>query len=235
MKTTIYVLGRERTLLSFSVSHHKNTAFDGKPLSFTLGSEKLYISFVQEQGDEVFLNWMLLKDEKSQECGFYERGKIVIYDSSGLDKKIQQYDFIAKPIAYESVFHHEKGLIINMTLSADKMLVYNEEFFIKPYYYPVEHTKQKQEEEEKLTVEITEMYYINSKGDKIQKGKIGQEIYIVIKGRNLSGEEADLVLTDEKIDFEYKGKRLENDILKGYIFENDEEEQIPLKVVEPKN
>ncbi|GIZ14778.1 hypothetical protein [Capnocytophaga catalasegens] len=88
MKTIISVLGRERTLLSFNVSHHKNTAFDGKPLSFTLGSEKLHISFVQEFGDEVFLNWMLLKDEKTQECGFYERGKIVIYDSSGLDKKI---------------------------------------------------------------------------------------------------------------------------------------------------
>lgn len=44
-------------------------------------------------------------------------------------------------------------------------------------------------------------------------------------------EEAEFI--DNEIDFEYKGERLANDILKGYVFE-DEEEQIPLKVIEPK-
>ena len=78
------------------------------------------------------------------------------------------------------------------------------------------------------------MYYTDLKGNRIQKGKIGQQIYLVIKGKNLKGEESDLVLTDEEIDFEYDGERLTDDILKEYIFENDEEEQIPLKVIEPK-
>ncbi|MFJ1492374.1 type VI secretion system tube protein TssD [Capnocytophaga canis] len=235
MKIKLFIFGKQRTLLSFNISHYKNTTSQGKPLSFTLGSEKLHIRFVQEQGDEAFLNWMLLKDENTQEYGYYERGKIVVYDNSGLDKKLQEYDFIAKPIAYQSVFHHEKGLVINMTLSADKMLVYNDKFYIKPYYYPKEHTEQRKEKEEKPTIEVTEMFFTDDKENKIQKGIIGQEIYLVIKGKNLSGEETDLVLIDDEIDFEYKGKRLENDILKGYIFENDEEERISLKVVEPKN
>ena len=78
------------------------------------------------------------------------------------------------------------------------------------------------------------MYYTDLEGNRTQKGKIGQQIYLVIKGKNLKGEECDLVLTDEEIDFEYDGERLVDDILKEYIFENDEEEQIPLKVIEPK-
>ena len=95
-------------------------------------------------------------------------------------------------------------------------------------------------EEEKTIVSQTEepkilnLYYTDLEGNRTQKGKIGQQIYLVIKGKNLKGEESDLVLTDEEIDFEYDGERLTDDILKEYIFENDEEEQIPLKVIEPK-
>ena len=81
------------------------------------------------------------------------------------------------------------------------------------------------------------MSYFTDLNDKIlgNRGKIGEEVYLVIEGKNLSGKEADLDLTDNEIDFEYKGERLENDILKGYIFQNNEIEHIKLKIVEQKN
>jgi hypothetical protein len=81
------------------------------------------------------------------------------------------------------------------------------------------------------------MSYFTDLNDRIlgNRGKIGEEVYLVIEGINLAGKEADLDLTDDEIDFEYKGKRLENDILKGYIFQNNEIEHIKLKIVEQKN
>lgn len=65
--------------------------------------------------------------------------------------------------------------------------------------------------------------------------KIGDEVYLVVEGTNLAGKEADLDLTDNEIDFEYNDERLENDILKGYVFQNDKTERIKLKIIEQKN
>ncbi|GIZ14779.1 hypothetical protein RCZ15_21200 [Capnocytophaga catalasegens] len=51
-----------------------------------------------------------------------------------------------------------------MTLSANKMLVYNEAFFIKPYYYPVERTKEKKEKGDTSSI----LYVTNLKADKAE-------------------------------------------------------------------
>lgn len=80
------------------------------------------------------------------------------------------------------------------------------------------------------------MSYFTDLNDKIlgNRGKIGEEVYLVIEGKNLAGKEANLDLTDNEIDFEYNGGRLENDILKGYVFKNDKTERIKLKIIEQK-
>ena len=81
------------------------------------------------------------------------------------------------------------------------------------------------------------MSYFTDLNDKIlgNRGEIGQEVYLVIEGINLAGKKANLDLTDDEIDFEYKGERLEDDILKGYVFKNDKTEHIKLKIIEQKN
>ena len=95
--------------------------------------------------------------------------------------------------------------------------------------------KVEQNEEDENAPKIKKTYYTDLNGDIIEKGNIGQEVYLVIEGVNLAGKEADLDLTDNETDFEYNGERLENDILKGYIFQNNEIEHIKLKIVEQKN
>ena len=81
------------------------------------------------------------------------------------------------------------------------------------------------------------MSYFTDLNDKIlgNRGKIGDEVYLVVEGRNLAGKKANLDLTDDEIDFEYDGERLENDILKGYVFKNNKTERIKLKIIEQKN
>ena len=95
--------------------------------------------------------------------------------------------------------------------------------------------KIEQKEEDENAPKIKKTYYTDLNGDIIEKGDIGQEVYLVIEGVNLAGKEADLDLTDNEIDFEYNGEHLKNDILKGYIFQNNEIEHIKLKIVEQKN
>lgn len=95
--------------------------------------------------------------------------------------------------------------------------------------------KVEQKEEDENAPKIKKTYYTDLNGDIIEKGDIGQEVYLVIEGVNLAGKEADLDLTDNEIDFEYNGEHLKNDILKGYIFQNNEIEHIKLKIIEQKN
>ena len=82
---------------------------------------------------------------------------------------------------------------------------------------------------------IIKTYYTDLEGNKIEKGEIGQEIYLVVEGNKLEGEATTLNLFDPTIDFEYEGKHLTNDILENYTFKNDDEERIKLKIVEQQN
>ena len=81
---------------------------------------------------------------------------------------------------------------------------------------------------------IIEVYFTNLEGNKIDLGEDEQEIYLVIEGENLVGEQIDIDLTDKKLYFEYNGSILENDLLKNYTFKNDNKEQIKLKVIDTK-
>ena len=82
--------------------------------------------------------------------------------------------------------------------------------------------------------QIIEVYYTDLEGNKIEKGVIGQEVYLVVEGNKLEGETSDLYLEDPDIDFEYQGEYLLNDTLKNYTFQSDNE-RIKLKVITPKN
>ncbi|EKY10825.1 hypothetical protein HMPREF9073_03260, partial [Capnocytophaga sp. oral taxon 326 str. F0382] len=77
-------------------------------------------------------------------------------------------------------------------------------------------------------------YFTDLQGNKIDLGEDEQEIYLVIEGENLVGEQIDIDLTDKKLYFEYNGSILENDLLKNYTFKNDNKEQIKLKVIDTK-
>ena len=70
---------------------------------------------------------------------------------------------------------------------------------------------------------ITTTYYTDLEGNRITKGAIGQEIYLVVEGHNLSGEKVTLNLSDPEIDFEYQGKHLTNDILENHTFSGNTE------------
>jgi len=79
--------------------------------------------------------------------------------------------------------------------------------------------------------DITEAYFTDLQGNKIDLGEDEQEVYLVIEGENLSGLTMDFSLDNKDLDFKYKGNILENDTLKDYVFINDTKEQIPLTVI----
>ncbi|MBB1546080.1 MAG: DUF4280 domain-containing protein [Capnocytophaga sp.] len=82
--------------------------------------------------------------------------------------------------------------------------------------------------------DITEAYFTDLQGNRIDLGEDEQDVYLVIEGENLSGLTMDFNLNNKDLDFKYKGNILENDTLKDYTFANDTQEQIPLTVINTK-
>lgn len=77
-----------------------------------------------------------------------------------------------------------------------------------------------------------DLYVTNKKGKIIEEIVVGEEIYLIVKSKDLIGETMDLTLTNKEADFEYQGNRLENDILAGYKIRSNIE-KISLKVLAP--
>ena len=82
--------------------------------------------------------------------------------------------------------------------------------------------------------DITEAYFTDLQGNRIDLGEDEQDVYLVIEGENLSGLTMDFNLDNKDLDFKYKDNILENDTLKDYTFTNDTQEQIPLTVINTK-
>jgi len=77
-----------------------------------------------------------------------------------------------------------------------------------------------------------DLYVTNKKGKIVEEVVVGEDIYLIVKSRDLIGEIMDLTLTNKEADFEYKGERLANDILAGYTIKSNIE-KIALKVLSP--
>ena len=88
-------------------------------------------------------------------------------------------------------------------------------------------------EPEKQPVFI-ESYYENKQEERIsdEEVKIGDEVTLVLKTTDTVGKTITVSLQDEAKDFEYEGKRLENDLLENITISADVQ-RIPLKVLSP--
>ena len=92
--------------------------------------------------------------------------------------------------------------------------------------------KVEQNEEDENAPKIKKTYYTDLNGDIIEKGDIGQEVYLVLETKNMIGKTVDIDLSDNTKDFEYKGHILKDDIL-GNLIINEDLQQEKLKVVKP--
>ena len=90
---------------------------------------------------------------------------------------------------------------------------------------PVIEREKKDEEPRILDYYITDL-----EGNKKPEYEIGDEIYVVIKTKNMTGKEFTLNLADKTKDFKYKDEILPNDRLENYLIQSNTE-KIKLEVV----
>ena len=85
-------------------------------------------------------------------------------------------------------------------------------------------------EVEDIEPKVLDYYITDLEGNKKPEYEIGDEIYVVIKTKNMTGRDLTLNLTDKTKDFKYKGEVLPNDRLENYLIQSNTE-KVKLKVV----
>ncbi|RIY36493.1 hypothetical protein CKY20_05945 [Capnocytophaga canis] len=172
--------------------------------------------------------------------GFWHDGEIVFYDETSDGQEFYRYDLqYVMPIHFRLEYDHQNGMVIHLTLTAlDR--VYNHLLHTENFYgYFFEYAKPKEKPKPMLKEEPRVIdYYFTDKDKKTFRNNLeeymNQSIIVNIRTENLIGEKLTLNLNNKEVDFEYQGKRLENDILKDYEITSDFE-QIELKVIKQKD
>ena len=223
----LYFDGGERSLLSYNFQANKSLGSNGHP-SF-LKEMVFNVSFYPEKGDEFFYRWVLNKSEEPQ------RVKIVLYDIVW-KRVVEQHEIIySTGVQFNSEFDHQLGTINRLKIPA-LTLISNEIYYTDIRFGgyltgEIERQKKKQQ-----TPEIAGYYFQDMNGQRISQDELEpeMEIYLCIETENASNQTLTINLNDPRIDYEYEGQMVENDILKDISITGNTT-RIKLKTVEPKN
>ena len=223
----LYFDGGERTLLSYNFQANKSLGSNGRP---TFLKEMVFnVSFYPEKGDEFFYRWVLNKSEEPQ------RVKIVLYDIVW-KRVVEQHEIIySTGVQVHSEFDHQLGTINRLKIPALTLITnerYDTDIRFGGYLTgEIERHKKKQQ-----TPEIVGYYFQDMNGQRISQDELEpeMEIYLCIETENASNQTLTINLNDPRIDYEYEGQMVENDVLKDISISGNTT-RIKLKTVEPKN
>jgi len=77
---------------------------------------------------------------------------------------------------------------------------------------------------------VIDYYLIGSEGTRIEEIGEEEEIFLILETEEMTGKKITIDLSSKSHDFEYQGKRLENDILTNYQIQGNQD-KIKLKVL----
>ncbi len=124
-------------------------------------------------------------------------------------------------------------MTITMTISAAIQEV-KWQTLVKPWQEswipPSEQMPYQSEETIDNEPKVIDYYITDSEGNKNPQYKVGDQIYLVAKTKNMIGKELTINLANKTKDFKYKDKLLPNDKLENYHIRSDTE-KIKLEVV----
>jgi len=232
------IAGHRKELISLSTAYSKTVCKRGYPDSLPI-AHFFKVSFLTEDDYDFFADWMYgrNKDNKSHKGQWYN-GAIIFYNENSYEQEFLHYELNSALVTNFRVdYEQEFGMITTLEIFVRER-IYDHKFIINSEYYAIifDYVKTKEKVQTiNLSPYISNMYYTDLEGNIIKKGKIGDYIYLVIEGENLSGEKISLNLSDPEKDFEYREKHLTNDTLEEYVFLNNTYERITLKIVHQKN
>jgi len=230
IQAKLYIEDRIINILWFSFSLSQKTDYNGHPSSKPTGG--IFKIAFETTKDELFFLWMINNTMKNV--------KIVLSPSSidGKSRTIELFDVYC--LVHRENFDgvNNKPMSTYIEISPAIMIDSGVKIFEK-YWKITDFSMQNiaptvinNEEEPNF---ITH-HFENRLGQilKEEKIKIGDEISLIIESVDAEGRSVTIDLDNELLDYEYKGKRVENDMLKNITLTGNIT-RIKLKAIKQKN
>lgn len=227
IQAKLFLLKQEIELLWTDMQYVREIKPGGKPGSGVLGGE-ITVCFATRTDTDLVLRWLTKKseDDSQREADKMEEGEILFYLDGFENPSTKSYKFNdAFPIHFKETFNandkHPLQTILTISpaiqnYGADLVKRWNISFVP-----PSEDAPYQSNEETNTDMKITDVYYEDMDGNKIQDLKVGMDVYLVIISENISGKAVNANLSDKNCDFMHNGERLEDDLLKDLTISGD--------------
>ena len=224
----LYVEDKEINILDFKFRFTRSTDEHGKPMGKPNGT--VFEIIFETTSDQSFMSWAIATD-------MTKHVKIVVSPVTATSKSrvIELYDVHC--VHFRNNFNAQDGEPMTTLIHLTPAIMIDDGYKVLDHYWKKTDLSVSAPittlEPEKQPVFI-ESYYENKQEERIsdEEVKIGDEVTLVLKTTDAVGKTITVSLQDEAKDFEYEGKRLENDLLENITISADVQ-RIPLKVLSP--
>lgn len=210
--------GEEFNILECHYSTRQDTYKSARPS----GMPELNLVHVvlESRKDQPFFNWATQFDEVKQ-CEIHFLPRIL---GSTSTRKVYLIDAICVSYKVNFTGSGDNPMTDVLELSCGGLKTSDDEAEYSAHWrktFPQEAGEEETVIEEE-NPKINESYFESKKGEKITGDlRHNQEVYFVIKTKDMVGKTVDVDLSDSEIDFEYNGTIVENDMLKAVSITSD--------------
>ncbi len=237
----LFIDRQEWELNNTNIKYYRATRWNGKPCSDTMGGI-VNISFTPKGNEDDILCWMFANRYDNENLDDWRRHyklknvEIVFYEGDFNGQILFKYKLNdCTCVRYFEVFNNLSGMETFVTLSAAIQYYKNNDLYLikgwrenwkppQPYQTPVIEFKDEKPR-------VIDFYLTNKKGERIQKAKFEDIVYLNIETKNLIGYSITIDLDNPEVDYKLNGKILKNDVLSDYTIQKDLE-KVELKVIE---
>ncbi len=222
----MYVEDKEINILDFKFRFTRSTDEHGKPMGKPRGT--IFEIIFETTADQSFMAWSVATD-------MTKHVKIVVSPVTATSKSriIELYDVHC--VYFKNNFNAKNGEPMTTLVHLTPAIMIDDGYKVLDHYWKktdlsmdnITPTVLKRDEEKGKVIDY---YLIDSEGTRIEKIEEQEEIFLVLETEEMTGKKITIDLSSKSHDFEYQGERLENDILRDYQIQG-EQDKIKLKVL----
>lgn len=227
IQAKLFLLKQEIDLLWTDMQYVREIKSGGRPGSGVLGGE-ITVCFATTMDTDIMLSWLTKKteDESLREADIMQEGEILFYLEGFDNPPTKSYKFNdAFPIRYKEIFNANDDQPLQTILTISPAIQNYGADLIKrwniSFVPPSEDAPYQSNEATDTDMKISDIYYEDMDGNKVQNLLVGMDVYLVIVSQNVSGKAVNVDLSDKNCDFMHNGERLEDDQLKDLTISGD--------------
>ncbi len=215
-------------ILRYESGRYQNVTRNGNPYTRVITNS--YIIDIETTSESNLFRWAASK-------AMMKPVKIVMSHPSEFDspRTIELYDTLC--VGYDCYFdaYNNAPMITSLALSP-AIVTENGELIMEQSWKVTDLSLQNNDSEAQQREEASydELYMVDENNNRIDDVSPGMNVEVVVKTTGKTGKTISIDLSNEKVDFEYQGQVLVNDVLDGFTISKDIE-RIPLKVIKQQN